>query len=70
LLIKAIQGFFNIVNRTPLSRIPALHGIWTSCPATRFSIDFHFRWLAATENGGTSLYRAQLVEKRCFSTNR
>jgi hypothetical protein len=53
LLIKAIQGFFNIVNRK-----------------TRFSIDFHFRWLAATENGGTSLYRAQLVEKRCFSTNR
>ncbi len=65
---KAIHGFFNIVNRTPLSRIPALRGIGTSCPATRFSIDSHFQWLEATDNGGTSMYRAQPVEKRCFST--
>jgi hypothetical protein len=36
---KAVLGFFNIAIRTPLSRIPALRGIETSCPATRFSND-------------------------------
>jgi hypothetical protein len=28
----------------------------------RFSNDSHFRWLAATENGGTWMYRTQPVE--------
>jgi len=28
----------------------------------------HFQWLTAIENGGTSMYRKQGVEKRCFST--
>jgi len=65
---KTIHGFFDIVIRTPLTHIPALRGIWTSCPATRFSNDSHFQWLTATENGGTYLYRAQPAEKHGFST--
>jgi len=28
----------------------------------------HFRWIAAIENGGTSLCRTPAVEKRRFST--
>jgi len=34
----------------------------------RFSNGSHFQWLAAIENGGTSLYRAQSAEKQSFST--
>jgi len=29
---------------------------------------FNGQWLAAIENDGTSLYRSQPAEKRCFST--
>jgi len=36
---------------------------------TRFSKDSHFQRLAAVQNGGTSLYRAQLAEKLRFSTS-
>jgi hypothetical protein len=35
----------------------------------RFSDGFHFQWLAATENDGTSMYRTQLAEKQSFSTS-
>jgi len=69
LLKKTIHGFFNIDIRTPLARIPAFRGIWTSCPATRFSNVSHFQWLTATENGGTSMYRAPPAEKQGFSTS-
>jgi len=31
-------------------------------------VPLHFRWLAAIEDGGTSLYRTQDVEKYRFST--
>jgi hypothetical protein len=44
-------------------------GIETSCPATRFSNGSHFQWLTAIKNDGTSLCRAQHVEKRSFSTS-
>jgi hypothetical protein len=54
---KAVHGFFNIAIPTPLSRIPALRGIETSCLATWFSNGSHFQWLAAIKNDGTSLYR-------------
>jgi len=43
-------------------------GIWTSCPAIRFSNGSHFQWPTAIENDGTSLYRAQPAEKHSFST--
>jgi hypothetical protein len=64
-----LRGFFNIVFRTPLARVPARRDIWTSCPATGFSKDSHFLELAVVKNGGTSLYRQQLAEKQRFSTN-
>jgi hypothetical protein len=60
---KAVRGFSNFTIGTPLSRIPALRGIETSCLATRFSNGAHYRWLAAINNGGTSMYRAQPAEK-------
>jgi len=34
----------------------------------RFPGSFIFNDLQAIENGGTSLYRSQAAEKRCFST--
>jgi hypothetical protein len=36
---------------------------------TWFSNGSHFRWPTAIKNGGTSLYRAQFVEKQSFPTN-
>jgi len=68
-LLKNPSMAFSRTIRTPFARIPALRGIEMSCPATRFSDGSHFQWLAAMENGGTSLYRAQLVEKQSFSTS-
>jgi hypothetical protein len=62
----SIVGEFSSLEHS--ARNNSLHGIWTSCPATRFSNDSHFQWLTATENGGTSMYRAQPVEKQGFST--
>jgi hypothetical protein len=67
LVEKVIHDFFNLAIRTPLTRIPALRDIETSCPATWFSNGSHFQWLIAIENGGTSLCRAQPAEKQSFS---
>jgi hypothetical protein len=48
----------------------AIHGFFNiATRKTRFSIGSHFQWLAAIENGGTSLYRSQQVEKPGFSTS-
>jgi len=47
----------------------AFHGFFNiAIRKTWFSNVSHFQWLAAIENDGTSLYRAQGVEKQSFST--
>jgi hypothetical protein len=47
----------------------AIHGFFSIViRKTWFSNDSHFQWLSATENGGTSMYRTQPVEKQGFST--